>query len=707
MLKKVTSLTLLLIASLFLISCMEKSETDMNENPFFTVYKTPFGTPPFDEIKNEHYLPAYYKALEEQNAEIEQIINTQAAPDFENTIVALEKSGKLLAKVNNVFSNLKEAHTNETFNKIAKEITPVLAKHSDNIKLNEKLFSRIKTVYDNQDKAGLTDEQKAVLKKYYDDFAKNGAALEGTEKERVKEINQKLSSLTLEFGDRVLNETNNFKLYIKDEADLAGLPEAAITGAKEAAEAEGRNGEYLFTLHKPSLIPFLQYAQNRELREKMFKGYINRGDQGNENDTRDIIKEIVTLRYEKAQLLGYETHAHYVLDDNMAKNPANVYQRLNELWEPALKVAENEANDMQKIVNAEGGNFNLQPWDWWYYAEKVKKAKYDLNEEDLRPYFELENVKNGVFEVSGKLFGIKLKERNDIPKYHDDVIVYEVLNKEDDSHVGILYTDYFPRSSKRGGAWMDAIVKQSNINGDFVAPIIINVGNFSKPVGDKPSLLSLDETLTLFHEFGHALHGLLSRGKYPKITGTSVPRDFVEFPSQVMENWAMEPEVLKLYAKHYKTGDPMPDELIEKIKKSGKFNQGFAMVEYLAASYLDMDWHTLKNFDNVDVREFEISSMSKRGLTDKIVPRYRSTYFNHIFAGGYSAGYYSYIWAEILDADAFAAFKQQGIFDEDLAKKFKENILEKGGSDDPMDLYVAFRGEEPKVEPLLIKRGLK
>ncbi|GJQ64075.1 MAG: dipeptidyl carboxypeptidase II [Melioribacteraceae bacterium] len=704
---KLTSLTLLLLTSFLVMSCMDKTESNMNDNPFFTEYDTPYGTPPFEKIKNEHYLPAYYKALEVHNKEIDEIINSTEAPSFENTIVALEKSGELLSRVNNVFSNLKSAHTNETFNKIAKEITPVLAQHSDNIKLNEKLFSRIKIVYDNKENSGLTDEQKAVLKKYYDDYAKNGAALKGKDKERIKEINQKLSSLTLDFGDKILNETNSFKLFIKDEADLAGLPDAAIAGAKEAATAEGREGEYLFTLHKPSLIPFLQYAENRELREKMFKGYINKGDQGNENDTRAIIKELVTLRYEKAQLLGYETHAHYVLESNMAKNPANVYQRLDELWAPALQVAEQEAKSMQEIIDKEGGNFKLEPWDWWFYAERVKKAKYDLDEEDLRPYFELENVKKGVFEVSGKLFGIELKERNDIQKYHEDVIVYEVLNKEDNSHVGILYTDYFPRASKRGGAWMDAIRKQSNINGDFVTPVIINVGNFSKPVGDKPSLLSLDETLTLFHEFGHALHGLLSKGKYPKITGTSVPRDFVEFPSQVMENWAMEPEVLKLYAKHYETGEPMPDELIEKIKKSGKFNQGFAMVEYLAASYLDMDWHTLNSFDNIDVRDFENNSMNKRGLVEEIVPRYRSTYFNHIFAGGYSAGYYSYIWSEILDADAFAAFTEQGIFNEDLAKKFKENILEKGGADDPMDLYVAFRGEEPEVEPLLIKRGLK
>jgi len=703
---RIPILFLLILFSLALFSCSDKKENSMGDNPFFNDYGTPFETPPFKIIKNEHYLPAYYQGIKEQNEEINSIVSSKEAPTFENTIVALEISGSLLKKVNKVFINLKEANTNDEFNKIAKEITPVLSKHTDEIRFNEGLFSRIKIVYDNMANAGLDEEQKVVVKKYYDDFAKNGAALTGEAKERVKQINGLLSSLTLEFGDKVLNETNNFKLFVKDEADLAGLPENSILGAKEAATSEGKTNEYLFTLHKPSLIPFLQFSEKRDLREKMFKGYINRGNQGNENDTKEIIKQIVALRAEKAKLLGFETHADYMLSDNMAKTPANVYLRLDELWTPALAVAKEEVKEMQKIIDSEGGKFKLQPWDWWFYAEKLKNQKYNLNEEDLRPYFKLENVRKGAYDVAQRLFDIKLIQRDDIQVYHDDVVVYEVQNS-DGSHVGILYTDFFPRASKRGGAWMDAIRKQQNINGDFVTPIIINVGNFSKPVGDKPSLLSLDETLTLFHEFGHALHGLLSKGKYPKITGTSVAQDFVELPSQIMENWALEPEVLKMYARHYKTNEPMPEELIKKIENSGHFNQGFEMVEYLAAAYLDMDWHTLTKTDDIDVNSFENKSMSKIGLIEEIVPRYRSTYYNHIFSGGYSAGYYSYVWAEILDADAFAAFKENGIFDKVTAKKYKENILEKGGSEDPMKLYIDFRGKEPSVEPLLERRGLK
>ena len=494
---------------------------------------------------------------------------------------------------------------------------------------------------------------------------------------------------------------------IENKEDLAGLPDGAIAGAAETAASRGHEGKWVFTLHKPSLIPFLQYSEKRDLREIMFKGYINRGDNNNDLDNKKILTKIAALRVQRANLLGYKTHADYILEENMAKNPDKVYALLNNLWKPALAKAKNEVKELQKMIYAEDQNFKLQPWDWWYYAEKVKKAKYDLDEEMIRPYFQVENVRQGAFDVATKLFGITFTERKDIPVYHEDVTVYEV-KEADGTHIGILYTDYFPRESKGGGAWMNEFRAQSNMDGNEIRPLIVNVGNFTKPVGDKPALISLDETETLFHEFGHALHGLLTECTYPTLSGTNVSRDFVELPSQIMENWAFEPEVLRSYAKHYKTGEPIPDELIEKIEKSGKFNQGFATVEYLAASFLDMDWHTLTEAKEQDPQKLEDKSMGNIDLIPEIVSRYRSPYFAHIFAGdpSYSSGYYSYIWAEVLDADAFAAFKEAGIFDQKTAKAYRDNILERGGTEDPMELYVRFRGAEPKIEPLLERRGL-
>jgi len=495
-------------------------------------------------------------------------------------------------------------------------------------------------------------------------------------------------------------------LVIEDEGDLAGLPQSVIKGAAEAAKERGHEGKWVFTLHKPSMIPFLQYSEKRELREKIFKAYINRGNNNNELDNKANATRIAELRVQKAHLLGHKSHADFVLEINMAKKPESVYKLLYQLWEPALKRAKQEVKELQKMIHEDGKDFKLMPWDWWYYAEKLKKAKYDLEEEILRPYFKLENVIDGVFTVANKLFGITFEERTDIPKYHEDVRVFEV-KEADGSHIGILYTDYFPRASKQGGAWMNAYRKQSRPEGKNITPIICNIGNFSKPTGDKPALLSTEEVQTLFHEFGHALHGLLSNSTYNKLSGTDVPRDFVELPSQIMENWVLEPEVLKMYAKHYETGEVIAQELIDKIKKASLFNQGFVTVEYLAASFLDMDWHTLTEAKDMDTIEFENKSLENIGLIQEIVVRYRSYYFNHIFSGGYSAGYYSYIWAEVLDADAFEAFKEAGIFDQKTAQSFRKNILEKGGTEDPMILYKRFRGAEPKVEPLLKKRGLK
>ncbi|HET56407.1 MAG TPA: M3 family peptidase [Ignavibacteria bacterium] len=677
-----------------------------NSNPFFQQWDTPFGTPPFDKIEQAHYLPAFKAGIEEQNKEIDAIVNNTEEPTFENTIVALEYSDALLTKVSNVFFAMLSSMTNDEMQAISKEVSPMLSKHNDDIKLNPELFARIKTVYENQDQFDLNTEQARLLDEYYKSFVRGGANLTDDAKEKFRKINEELSLLSLEFGENVLKETNKFELVL-EESDLDGLPESVIAIGADEAKDKGYEGKYVYTIQRTSLYPFLTYSTRRDLREKLYKGYILKGDNNDELDNKKKLSRMAALRVERANLLGYETHADFVLEERMAKTSEAVYELLNKLWEPALKVAKQERDDMQQMIYDEGHDFELESWDWWYYSEKVKKAKYDLDEEELRPYFEVTNVIKGVFDLSTRLWGITFEERDDITKYHPEVKTFEVKDK-DGSHIGILYTDYFPRASKRGGAWMSSFRKQHvDKDGVYQTPIIYNVGNFSKPTADKPALLSIDNVNTLFHEFGHALHGLLSNTVYPTLSGTSTPRDFVEFPSQVMENWCMHPDVLKNYAFHYETGEPIPGELIQKIDNSGKFNQGFATVEYLAASFLDMDWHTLTKAVEHDAIEFENASMNKIGLIKQIVPRYRSTYFNHIFAGGYSAGYYSYIWSEVLDADAFAAFEETGdVYNQELANKYREFILSKGGTDDAMELYKKFRGQEPAIEPLLERRGL-
>ena len=697
---------LLLVLTVFVICSSYTNSQEKNmDNPFFKEWSTPFQTPPFDEIKIDYYLPAFEEGIRLQKAEVDVIINNTEIPTFVNTIEAMEKSGKPLTKVNSVFYNLNSANTNDEMQEIAKTVAPMLSKHNDDINLNEKLFARVKAIFNEKDKLSLTTEQKTVLKNYYDDFIRGGANLNNEQKEKFRKINEELSLLSLKFGENLLKETNSIGLIIENKNDLAGLPESVIQSAFELGKTKGHEGKWVFTLQKPSFIPFLQYSEKRNLREVIFKAYINRGNNNNEFDNNKTLSSIAALRVERANLLGYKTHADYILEKNMAKNPETVYKFLNDLWKPALNRAKMEIDDMQKIINNEGNNFKLEAWDWWYYAEKVKKEKYDLDEKMLRPYFKLENVLQGVFDVASKLYGIKFVERNDIPTYHPDVKVIEVKEAEG-KHIAILFTDYFPRDSKRSGAWMNSFRDQSNIGSNFITPIISNVGNFSKPTSDKPSLLSLDEVNTLFHEFGHALHGLLSNSVYPSVSGTSVPRDFVELPSQVMENWALAPEVLKMYARHYQTNEPMPEDLIKKIENSQLFNQGFETVEYLAASFLDMDWHALTVPEEKDVTGFEKESLNKIGLIPEIESRYQSTNFQHIFSGGYSSGYYSYIWAAVLDADAFEAFEEKGLFDHATALSFRKNILEKGGSEDPMELYKRFRGREPKVDALLKRRGL-
>ncbi len=691
------------LSLLVLGSCTRSNETAMN--PLLQEFETPFGVPPFDRIETEHYMPAFKEAMKRHNEEIEAITSNTEAPTFENTVAAFDYSGETLDRVSNVFYNLRSADTNDEMQEIAKELVPLLSEHRSNINLDPDLFARIKTVWDQRESLDLTREQEMLLDKIYKRFVRGGANLDEEDQANLRKIDEELSMLSLQFGENLLNETNNFKLVIKDSTNLAGLPESVIAGAADAAKEAGEEGNWVFTLHKPSWIPFLQYSEKRDLREKIYKAMYNRGNNENENDNKAIVEKMVKLRTERSGLLGYANHADYMLEDRMAKEPQNVYDLLMKLWDPALSKAKEEAAMMQEMIDREGGDFELASWDWWYYAEKIRKEKYDLDEEETRPYFSLDDVREGVFYVLEKLYGVTFEPNDEIPLYHEDAMAFEVKDK-DGSHQGVLYMDFHPRASKRAGAWSTSYRKQHVRDGENITTVGSIVCNFSKPTGDKPALLSFDETLTFFHEMGHAIHGLLSDCTYPGISGTSVPRDFVELPSQIMENWGAHPDVLKVYAMHYETGEPIPDELIEKIDAAGKFNQGFATVEYLAASVLDMDYHTLEQVRELDVNEFEERSMDRIGLIDAIIPRYRSTYFSHIFSGGYSAGYYSYIWAEVLDKDAFKAFEETSLFNPELASKFREHILSSGGTDDPMEMYLRFRGQEPDPDALLEARGL-
>jgi peptidyl-dipeptidase Dcp len=683
---------------------------DSVQNPFFTEWDGAFGTPPFDKIEIAHYEPAMMRGMAEHKAEIAEIARGSEYPNFANTIEAMDSAGALLTKVGNVFGAMNGTMTNDEMQAIAKRLAPLRSKHRDSILLNAELFSRVDAVYQQREKLDLDPEQRMLLKETWKRFVRGGANLSEAKKEELKALNEELSVLSLQFGENVLKETNRFEMVLDNKDDLVGLPDVVIEAAAETAVNRGHEGKWAFTLHKPSLLPFLQYCPKRKLREKMFTGYIMVGDNGDELDNNAIVARMASLRTQRANLLGFPSHAHYVLDDNMAKTPDNVYELLNKLWTPALARAKTEAAEFQKMINKENSKknrFKVEPWDWWYYAEKVKKAKYDLDEEMLRPYFELENVRAGLFDTVNKLFGITFTERPDIPVYQEDVKAYEV-KEADGSTVAIWFSDYFPRESKRGGAWMSSFRKQYYVDGERIIPIIYNVGNFTKPTAEMPALLSANEVGTMFHEFGHALHGMLSDCRYQYLSGTSVARDFVELPSQVMENWALEPEVLAIYAKHYKTGEVIPAELVEKLDKSKHFNQGFTTTEYLAASFLDMEWHTIETTEEKDVGVFETESMDRIGLITEIVPRYRSPYFRHIFAGGYSSGYYSYVWAEVLDADAFEAFKEAGnIFDPATAKAFRDNILSRGGTEEPMTLYKQFRGKDPEIAPLLARKGME
>ncbi len=682
---------------------MLNAQSENVPNPLLQPWKTPFGVPPFPTIKTEHFFPAFEIVMADHLKEIEAIATRTDSPTFENTIVALEHTGESLTRVNSVFSNLTGADTTEQLQAVARQLAPLQAAHHDRILLNEALFKRVRTVWEHRSEFELNPEQQMLLEKTWKRFIRGGAMLEPDQKERLKAINSEQASLSVRFGDNLLKEMNQFKLVVETPAELTGLPEQELQAASDAAEKNGLSGKYLFTLHGPSLWPFLQYADNRELRRRMFEAYISRGNRNDSTDNKATVSRMASLRVERARMLGYKTWADYVLEENMAKTPEGVYDLLNRLWTAAKNVAAVEAKDLQEAIHTDGKDFILEPWDWFYYAEKVRRTRYSLDESALRPYFQLERVRDGAFAVAQRLYGLTFAPLKDMPVYNSEVQVFEVKDA-DGSHLAVLYLDFHPRSGKRSGAWASHFRSASVREGKPIRPVVANVCNFSRPTKDTPALLTLDEVETLFHEFGHALHGMLSRVNYRSLNAT--PRDFVELPSQIMENWAMEPEVLRAYARHWKTGEPLPDKLIERIGRAERFNQGFKTVEYLAASLLDMDWHTLSAAAETDVETFERVSLARMAIPRQIVPRYRSTYFQHIFSGGYSAGYYSYIWAEVLDSDAFQAFKERGLFDPNTAQSFRKNILEKGQTEDPAVLYERFRGRPPRVEPLLIKRGL-
>jgi len=664
---------------------MSATAPALSDNPLLDDWDTAFGTPPFDKIESEHYLPAIRAGMAERRREIDAIIANPDKPTFANTIEALETSGKTYTKVSSVFSAVNGAHSDEITKETARIIAPEASALRDDILLNGALFDRVRQVYDQRGELSLNDEQMRLLEETKKNFVRSGIDLDEASQARLRDINAELATITTRFRDNLLEETNNFELLVTDRADLGNLPSSLIALAAEEARRRGRDCEcWTFTLQRPSINPFLQYSPNRELRKKIYDGYAMRGDNDNDADNKEIVSRIVQLRAERAAIKGFKSHADYVLAERMAEKPELVYELLDKVWKPALRMAKEERAARQEMMNADGINGSLEGWDWRYYTEKVRQADYDFDEDALRPYFEVNAVRKGVFELANRLYGLQFERLTDI------------VREADGSHLAILYMDFFARESKRGGAWMNSLRQQSKLDGD-VTPIITNNFNFPGPTDESPSLLSLSEASTMFHEFGHALHGMLSDVTYESLAGTGTPRDFVEFPSQVMENWMREPEVLQMYARHYQTGE---------TTASAKFNQGFATVEYMAASYLDMAYHTMDSIEAVEPRRFEKIAMADIDLIEEIVPRYRSTYFAHIFAGGYSAGYYSYLWSEVLDADAFQAFKETSLFDPATAARLREHVLSKGNTRPGMELYINFRGRAPLIEPLLERRGL-
>lgn len=695
----------LLLMSTFLMtfaSCGSSKQS--GENPLLTEWKIPYGVPPFDQIRPEHFMPAFEQGMSLHDAEIAAIVENNDEATFENVILAFDNSGQMLAQTRLVFEMLCAAETNERMQAIQEQALPMLSAHADRILLNEPLFARVKEVYDRRESLGLDAEQSRLLQKTYDRFVRSGALLEGEQKERLKQINEELTRVAVRFGNNLLAENNNFTLEISDEADLDGLPAGVRDAAREKADELGRGGKWVFTLHKPSLIPFLTYASKRALREELYKAYLNRCNHGDQYDNKQLINDFIRLRTEKAHLLGYPSYAAYVVADEMAGTVSNVYALLDEVWQPALERAAKELDEMTVLLHEDLPGATFESWDWWYYAEKLRKKNYTLDEEMLRPYFSLENVQSGAFFLANRLYGITFRPIA-VPVYHEEVRAYEVLD-QDETHLGVLYFDYFPRPGKSQGAWCGNYVEQVYRDGKRVAPVLSIVCNFTRPTGSTPALLTLDETKTLFHEFGHALHFLFHDVKYRGLS--EVEGDFVELPSQIMENWATEPEMLKQYAVHYRSDDVIPDHLVGRIRRSEYFNQGFNTTELVAAALTDMDIHSIEKYEPFDVEAFEHNALrERRRLMPQIEPRYRYPYFSHIFDGGYSAGYYFYVWAEVLDKDAFQAFKQSGdLFNRRLADKFRRELLARGGSEDGMSLYRAFRGADPDKTALLVARGL-
>ncbi|MFA7115920.1 MAG: M3 family metallopeptidase [Bacteroidales bacterium] len=693
-------LSLLMVGTLFML-------TSCNKNPLLVEWNTPYGIPPFEQVKVENYMPAFTEALAEHDNEIKAIVNSKEEATFENTVEALEFSGDLLSRVSSVFYSNQGVNSSDAIMKIATKLSPMISTHYNDINFNEKLFQRIKTVYNKRKDFNLDAQQMRLTEETYKNFVRSGIDLPTDKKAELKLINSKLSALQLEFEQHLLKETANYKLVISDEKDLAGLSEAQIAEAANRAKAAGEEGKWYFGLDNPSIMPFLESSAIRKYRIEILNAYLNRGNNDDENDNKEIVKQLVDLRIQKAHILGYENYASYVLEDRMAKNSKNVYNLLDEIWTPALKVAKEELKDITKAARKDGMTDKIQAADWRYYFAKAKAAKYNLSEEEMKPYFKLENVRKGIFYVANKLYGLTFTKLENVPLPNPEAVSYDVTDI-DGNHIGVFFMDMFARPGhKNGGAWCSAYREAYYKGSKRIAPLVNIVGNFSRPIGDKPALLTADETETMFHEFGHALQGLLSQVHYKSLG--NITRDFVELPAQLDEHWAFEPEVLAVYAKHYKTEEVIPDELVNKMKTAGKYGQGFATVEYLAASYLDMDYHVLSEMPaNLDVNKFEEKVLSDKGLNTSIIPpRYRSTYFHHTMGGGYTAGYYSYIWAGVLDCDAFQAFQETGdIFNQEVAGKFRKYILESCGAEDADVLYVKFRGHQPGTEALLENRGL-
>ena len=695
----------ILMAALSITICGCTSQQQEQGNPLFSEFNTPHGIAPFADITIDHYREGMLKGMEEQKAEIEAIINNSEAPTFENTILALDQSGELLRKVRGTFSPLSSSNSNDDTRALQKEMSPLSSTHSDDINLNEKLFARVKSVYDSRESLTLTPEQSKVLQNIYDRFVNSGAELNDADKAKLRELNKEISMLQLEFSQNLLHETNNTFVVAESIEELKGLSQANIDAAAKMAADNGQPGKWMFNMQRPSCNPVLQYCENRELRKKVYEAYYNRGNQGNEYDSKEICAKLVALRLEKAKLMGYDTYAEMALENRMASTPAAVYDLLMQVWEPAVAKAKEEIDDIRAEIRKEGNDFEPAGWDYMYYLDKAKKAKFAVDEEEICAYLEINNVMQGIFHVANKLYGLTFKEVTaEVPAYEPTAKAYEVIDR-DGKLLAIFYSDNFPRESKRAGAWCTSFRSQSYKNGERIIPIVVNSCNMTLPNSEGYALQSIDNVETLFHEFGHALHNFMRDIQYSSASGTE--RDFVELPSQINEHWAFEPEVLAVYAKHYKTGEVIPMELVEKIQESGKYGQGFATVEYIAASLSDMDLHVLTEVPaDLNVMEFEAEKLAERGIPSQILPRYRMTNFSHTMGGGYTAGYYSYMWAEVLDADAFEAFAETGdIFNQEVADKFLKYVLTPGGIDDGMVMYKNFRGREPKIDALLRNRG--